>query len=75
MFNLLKGVAYMHRKGYMHRDIKPSNILLRSMDDSYDVVLCDFGLATSISEKRKLFSKCGTPGFVAPEVLTYDIHS
>jgi serine/threonine protein kinase len=51
----------------VHRDIKPDNILV-----SYNlatVKLVDFGLATSIDEPNYIFIRCGTPGYVAPEIL------
>ena len=51
----------------VHRDIKPDNILV-----SYNlatVKLVDFGLATSIDEPTYIFIRCGTPGYVAPEIL------
>lgn len=55
----------------MHRDIKPENILFRSevFDNETQVVLADFGLATYNNEQRYIFSRCGTPGFVAPEII------
>jgi serine/threonine protein kinase len=34
--------------------------------------IVDYGLATLHSEKQIIFTKCGTPGFVAPEIITYD---
>ena len=53
----------------MHRDIKPENILVER--DSSGVIkrvkLCDFGLATTA--KKKIFNVCGTPTYVAPEIL------
>ena len=56
----------------MHRDLKPENILLRSQDDMNNIVLADFGLAALKEESEKLlFKRCGTPGFVAPEILFY----
>lgn len=50
----------------MHRDLKPSNIMLRK--DTGDWVLTDLGLAARVNTNY-LYQKCGTPGFVAPEIL------
>ena len=56
----------------IHRDLKPENLLLRTREGE-DLVLADFGLATFINIKQDdiLFKRCGTPGFVAPEILAY----
>ena len=67
--NLLGALAYLHEKGIMHRDIKPENLILRDDKNDYDVVLADFGLAEHEKKKKHLFKRCGTPGYVAPEVL------
>ena len=70
--NVLKGLKYMHSLNIMHRDIKPENILFRSktiLDDT-QVVLADFGLSTFNNVERYIFPRCGTPGFVAPEVAS-----
>lgn len=58
----------------MHRDLKPENILCRSKEKTYDLVLADFGLATVKNDPNMLFKRCGTPGFVAPEILNYDVY-
>lgn len=53
----------------MHRDLKPENVLVRTKG-KLDIVIADFGLATKIKKSENiLFKRCGTPGFVAPEVL------
>ena len=52
----------------MHRDLKPENILFRKQGDS-EVVIVDFGLATNADLEEYLFVRCGTPGYVAPEVV------
>ena len=54
----------------MHRDIKPDNIMLRSKNP-IDCVLVDFGLATFTNVKKFLFTRCGTPGYVAPEIANF----
>lgn len=62
----------------MHRDIKPQNILFQhknSLDEGNSdkgLKIVDYGLATFQHEKTIIFTKCGTPGFVAPEIITYD---
>lgn len=68
MKQLLKGISYIHSKNIVHRDLKPHNIFLKNKS-SYDVVIADLGLATRINDEKYLFSKCGTPGYVAPEVM------
>ena len=60
----------MHINNLIHRDLKPENLLLKSTENNYEIVLADFGLATSLNEEP-LFKRCGTPGFVAPEILEY----
>lgn len=52
----------------MHRDIKPDNIMFQSKHNTH-CILADFGLATFQNEKEYLYPKCGTPGYVAPEVI------
>lgn len=67
---LVSGVSYMHSKGVGHRDIKPENILL---SDSGNLKIADFGLATlfEYQGKKKLSTTmCGSPPYIAPEVLS-----
>lgn len=74
--SILKGINYLHENHIIHRDIKPENILLKCSENlsENDIVIADFGLATFEKEKVFLFNKCGTPGFVAPEIANL-IHS
>ena len=57
----------------MHRDIKPENILLRNPGNLESLVLVDYGLAANQTHDNMLFKRCGTPGFIAPEVLSYNV--
>ncbi|XP_073271164.1 CBL-interacting serine/threonine-protein kinase 9-like isoform X4 [Primulina huaijiensis] len=64
---LINAVDYCHSRGVYHRDLKPENLLL----DSHGVLkVSDFGLsAFSKQEDGLLHTACGTPNYVAPEVL------
>jgi len=55
----------------MHRDLKPENLLLKDKVKLENLVIADFGLATKLHIDDILFRRCGTPGFVAPEILEY----
>jgi serine/threonine protein kinase len=65
---LLVGLVYLHSMNVMHRDIKPENLILKE-EDGFDLKLADFGLAEYVNQKQHLFKRCGTPGYVAPEIL------
>jgi calcium-dependent protein kinase len=65
---VLGGLREMHAKNIMHRDLKPENILLRT-DSGFDCVIADYGLAEFAAAEEYLFVRCGTPGYVAPEVI------
>lgn len=58
----------MHSKNVIHRDLKLENILLTSEENDYELKIADFGLSTT-TDNIDIFRKCGTPGYVAPEVL------
>lgn len=72
--NLIIALEHLHIKNIMHRDLKPENLLLKSKNSDSDIVVADFGLATRIDIDNILFKRCGTPGFVAPEVLLYKVN-
>ena len=62
--------------GVAHRDIKPDNILIKSIHGSsdYEIRVADLGLAI-FNNDGILTQKCGTPGFVAPEVFSPEGYS
>lgn len=70
MYNFLKALAHIHSKKCVHRDLKPENLLLKTKESHHEIVIADFGLAAFLNEEI-LFKRCGTPGFVAPEILMY----
>ena len=71
---LVDGVEYCHSKGVCHRDLKPENLLL---DENGMLKISDFGLSAlydgdadgNNSRSQLLHTTCGTPNYVAPEVL------
>eukprot|EP01122_Echinamoeba_exundans_P009424 TRINITY_DN3333_c0_g1_i2.p2 TRINITY_DN3333_c0_g1~~TRINITY_DN3333_c0_g1_i2.p2 ORF type:complete len:264 (-),score=51.78 TRINITY_DN3333_c0_g1_i2:59-850(-) len=64
---ILSAVEYLHSKSIVHRDLKPENILL-SRDGT--AKLSDFGLARMLDAAAALKTLCGTPQYVAPEIIT-----
>lgn len=68
IYGILLGLREMSDKKIMHRDLKPENLLFRT-ENSMDCVIADFGLAEFSEADEYLFVRCGTPGYVAPEVI------
>lgn len=62
-------IKYLHDKNITHRDIKPDNILLQTDDEETLLKVSDFGLSKSVSPDSVMRTLCGTPLYVAPEVL------
>ncbi|XP_028310253.1 serine/threonine-protein kinase DCLK2 isoform X2 [Gouania willdenowi] len=67
--NLSGALRYLHSMSIVHRDIKPENLLVcENLDGTKSVKLGDFGLATVV--EGPLYTVCGTPTYVAPEIIT-----
>jgi len=72
---IVDGVEYLHSQGIAHRDLKPENLLCCEDDTTgkykpFRVVIADFGLSKVFNEDETLNTSCGTPDYVAPEVIT-----
>lgn len=66
---LIEALEYLHSKDIAHRDLKPENLLLASKENDTEVKLADFGLSKIVGTEVMMQTACGTPGYVAPEVL------
>ena len=66
---IIQGIKYIHSKGIVHRDIKLENILL---DLNNIVKICDFGVGKLTQKGQKLSDQCGTPVYMAPEIIKGD---
>ncbi|RZF32865.1 hypothetical protein LSTR_LSTR016937 [Laodelphax striatellus] len=67
--NLASALTYLHEQNIVHRDIKPENLLVEMEGNTVKLLkVGDFGLAQRVT--GPLFTVCGTPTYVAPEILT-----
>lgn len=65
---ILVAVGYLHDIGIVHRDLKPENLLYQDTSDDSKLMISDFGLS-KMEGTDSMATACGTPGYVAPEVL------
>jgi len=67
---VIEGLAYLHKMGFMHCDIKPENVMIAGKQDWKfpNVVLIDFGLVQQCGVSAEI-GVCGTPGYIPPETF------
>ncbi|XP_077363983.1 serine/threonine-protein kinase DCLK3 isoform X2 [Festucalex cinctus] len=69
MADVSQALKYIHRRSVVHRDVKPENLLIfHTVPGMTRLKLADFGLAMVVTEP--VFTICGTPTYVAPEILS-----
>ncbi|NXN65397.1 DAPK2 kinase, partial [Himantopus himantopus] len=70
---ILRGVEYLHARRIAHFDLKPENIMLQEKDvPKPRIKIIDFGLAQRLEDGVTFKSLCGTPQYIAPEVINYE---
>ncbi|XP_043092733.1 calcium/calmodulin-dependent protein kinase type 1D [Puntigrus tetrazona] len=72
---VLDAVNYLHSMGIVHRDLKPENLLYFNPQDGSKIMISDFGLSKMEGTGDVMSTACGTPGYVAPEVLAQKPYS
>ena len=71
---ILLAFDYLHGMDIAYRDLKPENIVL-SIPDRGHIKLVDFGFSKSLRQTGKTFTNCGTPVYIAPEIIIGNGHS
>ncbi len=69
VYTVSDALAYLQRNGIIHRDLKPENLMYRTPDPQSDIVIVDFGVSKHLQGTRFTHSTCGTPLYLAPEVI------
>ena len=64
---VVEGISYLHSKNVIHRDIKLENLLL---DDNKILKIIDFGFSVCVKKEQKINNFCGTPTYMAPEIVS-----
>mmetsp|Transcript_15067 Transcript_15067/g.27759 ORF Transcript_15067/g.27759 Transcript_15067/m.27759 type:complete len:343 (+) Transcript_15067:43-1071(+) len=69
---IAEALKFCNEAGVVHRDLKPENVLLNDKNDDTSLKLADFGFAKEVNPEghAELKTTCGTPGYVAPEIIS-----
>lgn len=68
---IIEALDYIHSNGIVHRDIKLDNILI---DLQNNIKICDFGVSKFIKPGELMKEQCGTPAYIAPEILKNQVN-
>ena len=71
MRHLAAGLAFLYQRQLIHRDIKPQNLLLTARSSSATLKIADFGFARHLGAATMADTLCGSPLYMAPEILTF----
>lgn len=63
---IVEGIKYLHDRGIMHRDLKPKNMLITN--DKRTIKICDFGFAKKHDKIKRVYTMCGSPLYMAPDI-------
>ncbi len=63
---IVEGISYCHQRCITHRDIKLENLLL---DEENNIKIIDYGFSTCVPNEKKIKIFCGTPSYMAPEIV------
>lgn len=62
-------LLYLHENNIVHRDLKPENLIYANDEENSPIKITDFGLSKYLRNEESMTTACGTPGYVAPEIL------
>ncbi|EZG88152.1 putative calmodulin-dependent protein kinase [Gregarina niphandrodes] len=68
-FQMLTAINYVHSQGVVHRDVKAENFLFSTDSNDSDIKLIDFGMSERLSAGQVLTDVCGSPHYLAPELI------
>jgi calcium/calmodulin-dependent protein kinase I len=66
---ILESIKFLHSQRVVHRDLKPENLIFKHPGDEAKLKLTDFGFAVVMQNSQRLTQSCGTPEYVAPEII------